>query len=138
MHYFSGFGDVNLLILITSPGISLGIISTFWRRKLRHRNLPKVIQQYDFRAHVLNFYAEMSECSNFLEEGLEEGEIKYNQEADGTIGQNLDVKKCWVLCAYVTSTSLICCELFKGGDTEITDSFQNVAHVRSHRHQPQN
>lgn len=95
------------------------------------------MQQYDFRAHVLNFYAEMSECSNVLEEGLEEGEIKYNQEADGTIGQNLDVKKCWVLCAYVTSTSLIC-ELFKGGDTEITDSFPNVARVSSHRHQPPN
>lgn len=138
MHYFSCSRDVNLLILITTPGISFGIISTFWRRKLRHRNLPKVIQQYDFRAHVLNFYADMSECSNFLEEGLEEGEIKYNQEADGTIGQNLHVKKCWVLCAYVTSTSLICCGLFIGGDTEITDSFQNGARVPSHRHQPQN
>lgn len=44
----------------------------------------------------------------------------------------------FVLCAYLTSPSLICCELFKGGDTEMTDSFQNVAQVRLCRHQTQN
>lgn len=90
--------------------------------------------------HILNFYALLrcQECSNFLEEGLKEGEIKYTQEADGTVSQNLDVKMCWVLRAYVTGISRVYCELFKGGDTEITGSFQNVAYVRLHRHQTQN
>lgn len=34
---------LTYLIHITTPEISSVIISTFWRRKLRHKNLPKVI-----------------------------------------------------------------------------------------------
>lgn len=48
---------LTYLIHITTPEISSVIISTFWRRKLRHRNLPKVMWRYGFRAHVFNFCA---------------------------------------------------------------------------------
>lgn len=82
--------------------------------------------------------AGMPECGNLLQEGFQEGKIKYKQEADGSISQNLAVQMPWVLCAYVTSASSIRRELFKGDDTEITNSFQNVAHVQPHRHQMQN
>lgn len=91
---------MSYLILIITPGISSVIISTFWRRKLKHRKLPKVIQQCDFGARVLNFYT-LLRCQGvetLWRRELEEGEVKYNQEAEGTISMNLKVQMGWGLC----------------------------------------
>lgn len=96
---------LSYLILIITPGISSVIISTFWRRKLKHRKLPKVIQQCDFGARVLNYALLRCQSVATLWRELEEGEVKYNQEAEGTISMNLKVQIRWGLCACVTSTS---------------------------------
>lgn len=63
MNYVRCFRKLTRLILITTLGISSVIFSTFWRGELRHRNLPKVIQWCDFRAHVCNYYA-LLRCKN--------------------------------------------------------------------------
>ena len=131
---------LSYLILIIAPGIS-SVISTFGRRKLKHRKLPKVLQQHDFGAHFLNFYALLRCLSVATFWRRDFGKEKSNTNKrlmERTISQNPAVQMHWVLCAYVTSTSPIRCELFKGDDTEITNSFPNVAHVQLHRHQTQN
>lgn len=65
------------------------------------------MQQCDFGAHVLNCYTPLrcQSVATLWRRELEEGEVKYNQEAEGTISMNLKVQMCWGLCACVASTS---------------------------------
>lgn len=72
---------------------------------------------------------------HLLDEGLDEGEIKDNQEDDGNITLNLNVQMCWFLRTSAANNSPVSCDVFKGGNREITLSFQKVGRVRLHRHQ---
>lgn len=75
-----------------------------------------------------------------LEEALEQGDTKCNQEGDGTMNQNQKLEGILVLlylCYQYLPLSVV--SFFKVGMLEsITHSFQNAAHGRLHKHQTQN
>lgn len=98
MHYLRCFRNINLFNSHDNPRNKFCYYLHILEEETEAQKLDQGHMAVWLQSTCLQLLcsAELSEYGNLLEEGLEEGEIKYNQEANGTISQNLNLKVCWV------------------------------------------